>query len=88
MSETQTNDAGGTVAEQAVDYSAIAAQAYVRAEASHHEGGSSGANDFDLAYSFASKQIAEEGLELDSNALFLALTAEKQNRIKAAQDSQ
>lgn len=78
MSDTETGDAG----QAAVDYNKIAEAAYGRAEASHAEGGSNGSNDFDLAYDFAKKAIAEEGLELDSNALFLALTAEKQRRIK------
>lgn len=79
MENTQTE--GGAQA-AGPDYSAIAAAAYTKAEASHGEGGSNGSNDFDLAYNFAKDEIAAGGGEVDSNALFLALTAEKQKRIK------
>jgi hypothetical protein len=63
------------------DYAALAAQSFDRLPAARAEGGDSGLNDFDLAYSLAKQTLAELGSETDTNALFFALTAESQKRM-------
>lgn len=67
------------MAKDKTDYPALVARAFDRLPQARAEG-DNGMNDFDLAYTLAKQDLAEAGAEVDTNALFFALTAENQKR--------
>lgn len=66
-----------TVENNGTDYAAVAVRAFDGVPKARHEGVAE-MNDFDLAYRLAQQELV--GTEVDTNALFFALTAESEKR--------
>lgn len=66
------------MAENETDYAAVSVRAFDGVPKARGEGVAE-MNDFDLAYRLAQQELL--GTEVDTNALFFALTAESQKRM-------
>lgn len=66
-----------------VSYAELATAAFQKAETAVNEGAIVIEGMFDHAYAWMRGELEKAGAEIDSNALWMALQGEKQNRIKA-----
>lgn len=75
-----SNEGNQAAAATPADYAKVSEGAYDQVRAAQREGVATGENEFDMAYRFAVADLQKAGAEVDSNALFLALTGETQRR--------